>query len=599
MNPRNPREFKKLTEAVRESRRKLTPFRERRVELVKLLCGSEYGEDGSAEAQTVYMNMMAQALNIYTRQLAARAPKAKITSPYRELRPMARNLSIACEDVAKETRLGRVLRRAVIESMVAPMAVVKVGLERTGLMEMEGVEGGVDVTEPFVSLVSYDDYVRDMSARSAYDPAYEGDTYYKTQNELREMYPDLPEDMFDPGGGESSGETGEVDMQGEEGEDRAESISHDEISGDDNFNGKIAMQDLWLPKERLLVTYFKNKPDKGPLNVIEYDTNERGPYHQLFYTDVPDNAMPLPPFSLLKNMQELASSLFRRLSQQARDQKRVVGFDNEQSANRFKEAYDGDGVWWEGMQPTNLEAGGIDQANLALLLQVRDMFSWSAGNLDSLGGLAPMSDTVGQEELMAQSASAQLADMQDAVAEFARGIFEQIAWYEWTDPVRERVLQKEIDGADITIPVKWTPETRQGNFLDFNFDINPVSMRDDNPAQKVQKIQAALMNVFLPMEPFLAAQGLTVDAKRLSELVADYSNMPELEQIIVPIDPAIAAEGQAGPVGNPKPAVTTRNYVRHNRPGATRQGKDKAMMQTLLGSKVQGDEMAALARGNI
>jgi len=587
INPLDAKEFKALAAAVTESKRKLAPFREKRRDLISLAVGSEYTDDN--EVKSVYLNLMNLATNIYVRQCAVRAPTAKITSPYAELRPMAMSLRIACKEVAAEAKLGQTLRRAVTEALFSPKAVVKVGLEHKGTTEYNGEED-VDVTDPYVNMVSFDDYVVDMSARSAYDPAFEGDTYYLTKQEILDRYPkakglDLTAD--------------ELSINSESGEERAEGISHSQQSGDDNLHNKIIVQDVWLIKERKLVTYLPSKPTKA-LKVVPYDIGEDGPYHSLWFTDVLDNAMPLPAFSVLKNLQMLANSLFRRLASQAKNKKSVVGFSNEESAKNFSAAKDGSGVFWTGQEPKNIDAGGIDPQNMALLIQVKDMFSWAANNLDSLGGLSAMSETASQDKAIGISANAQLADMQDATALFAEGIFRKLALYEWTNPIRERILQKEIPGSDVTIPVEWTPETRQGDFLLLNFAIVQSSMREDNPGQKVQKLKDTLMNVFTPLQPFMQEQGLTVDVKRFTQLVADYDNIPELEQVIVSMDPNMREE-LPGPAGNPtpsgKPANTNRTYTRVNKPGATRQGKDAALVQTLMGAGVQDAEGAAMTRG--
>ena len=54
--------------------------------------------------------------------------------------------------------------------------------------------------------------------------------------------------------------------------------------------------------------------------------------------------------------------------------------------------------------------GGIDDKNLAFLLQVKTLFNYYGGNIDSLGGLGPQTGTVGQDKLIAESASRRLAD---------------------------------------------------------------------------------------------------------------------------------------------------------------------------------------------
>jgi len=586
MDPRKPKDFKRLVSAVRESYRKLVPFREKRKRLLESFVGSEYSDD--AQAKKVYLYFLSMATSIYVRQLAVRAPTAKITTPHSSLRPLAKNFELACDDTAKDTHLGKLLRRAAADSLFSPKVILKVGLEYMGKQEVSGEM--VDVTEPFIAKVSFDDYVCDMSARSAGDPMFEGDMYY------------LPRDEFDlryPGAWEKLGlAASDLGMTDDHGAERAEALSHAPGSGEDNAADRITMQDVWLPKRNQLVTYVVNKAERA-LEVIDFDAPEDGPYHSLWYNDVPDNAMPLPPFAAVRNLHELANGMFRRLAHQVQNQKRVAAFSDEEGAKRFKAASDGDGIFWNGQKPEEVSVGGVDQQVLATFVQVKDIFSWAAGNLDTLGGLSPQSDTVGQEELLSNSANAQLADMQDAMAEFTRGIFRQLSWYEWTDPVRERTLQKEIPGVGDYIAVKWTPETRQGDFLDFNFSINPHSMRDDNPSTKLQKIRGIINEFYIPLQPFFQQQGLGLDVRRLNDILGDYSNLPELDQLIVALDPNQFQQAD-GPVGNPipvsKPSSTTRKYVRINRPGATRAGKDGSLMQTLLGGKVQPAEAAAAGR---
>lgn len=588
MNPKNQKEFKKLVDAVRESRRKLEPFREKRKSLLSLFVGDQYSDDG--EAKRVYLNLIALATSVYVRQLAVRAPTARIVTPFTELRPKARDFSLACADVAEETKLGPTLRRAVTDALFSPMATLKVGLSISGQEDVYGQS--VPVTEPFVKLVSFDDYVRDMSARSAYDPAFEGDAYTMPLAEVLERYPaakGLDLKAQDTTGGDS-----------ESGSERAESLSHPQGIADDDIRQKVVLQDIWLPKERKLVTYVLQKPTI-PLEVVEYDGEEEGPYRNLWFTPVPDNAMPLPPFSVLRNINELANSLFRRMAAQSNKQKRLVGFNDEESAKRFGQAKDGGAIFWSGTKPEKLEVDGIDQRTMALFIQVKDLFSWVSGNLDSMGGLSPMAETAKQDEMLMQSASAQIADMQDAVTVFAQDVFKSIAWYEWTDPIRERVLQKTVPGTDVSIPVLWTPETRQGDFLDFNFTIIPQSMREDSPAAKISKLNNILQQMILPMMPLFESQGLAIDARKLLMLISDYSNLPELEDVVIAADPAMQEPGMQ-PAGNPQPEIrmpahTSREYIRTNRPGATRVGKDMSMIQTLLGGGVQPSEGQAMFQG--
>jgi hypothetical protein len=105
----------------------------------------------------------------------------------------------------------------------------------------------------------------------------------------------------------------------------------------------------------------------------------------------------------------------------------------------------------------------------------------------------------------------------------------------------------------------------------------------------------------MPMQPMMEAQGLAIDMKAVVDYVARNSNMPELADMIVALDGS-QDMGRMPSGGSPHPQyvstkapVTRRIYERTNRPGATRHGRDAAMMQTLLGGGAQPSEMAALS----
>jgi hypothetical protein len=197
-----------------------------------------------------------------------------------------------------------------------------------------------------------------------------------------------------------------------------------------------------------------------------------------------------------------------------------------------------------------------------------------------------MTDTVGQDKLLSEAASSRLKNMGERTVDFTKGIFKSIAWYEWTDPIRRRTIEKPVKGTDVTVRGVWSKETRQGDFLDYNFDIDVFSMQDDSPSTKLQKIGTALERFVFPIMPMLEAQGGRIDLQELVDLIGRLGNVPELSDIVTFQSPEVSGQQ---PQGDPRPAAmpanTTRTYERVNRPGGSRSGKDTAMMQLLMGGK--------------
>jgi len=241
--------------------------------------------------------------------------------------------------------------------------------------------------------------------------------------------------------------------------------------------------------------------------------------------------------------------------------------------------------------------GGIDQSSLAFLLQVKDLFVYLGGNLDSLGGLSPMADTLGQDQMLAQNASKRVAHMQSKVVDFTNRVINSLGFYLWTDPLINLPLTKSVPGMEnISVSFTLDAQTKEGDFIDYNISIDPYSMQHQSPQMKLQTITQVFSQFIIPFAPMMAEQGIGVNFEALMKIIGKYANVNELNDILE----FTQSQGQfdrpmVGRLAN-KQAVTRHISERVNRPGATRSGKDSALMQTLLGGRPQGSEMAAIGR---
>jgi hypothetical protein len=567
----------KLSQSITWSNQKLEKARKERLKVIKQFVGAHYADKGADKK--VPVNLLEMAVSIYLRLLAARAPKCIVGTDNPALRPFAADMEIVLNQLPKEIDLRSTLRRAVVEAMFS-MGVVKVGIGGTNDNRNIG-------DEPFVSVVQLDDYFCDMSARSWGEVQYEGNDYWLSTEEVKKLYgKDLAYEDYNG--------------TGVDGQEQANSITNSE-SGEVLFP-RVRLRDVYIYATNRLITYAP--ATNTVLRDVHWDGPEGSPYLRLCFSEVPGNLLPLPPVAVWQDLHDLSNSLFRKLSHQATSHKRVAAFQggNDEDITRLKVATDGEGIRYNGGKPEVIEMGGVNQPTLAFALTIRDLFNAIAGNLDALGGLSAQADTASQEKLVSEAASARLKDMGDCVVEFTKAIFRRLAWYVWTDPVRERKYVKVFDAKHgIALDKVWTPDTRDGDFLDYNFDIDVFSMQDDGPATRIQKMMTFFERLVMPMQPMMEAQGLAIDMKAVVDYVARNSNMPELADMIVALDGS-QDMGRMPSGGSPHPQyvstkapVTRRIYERTNRPGATRHGRDAAMMQTLLGGGAQPSEMAALS----
>jgi len=555
------REFENLDKSVVWSIKQLTTPRQNRVDAIKQFLGNHYSDYGSDE--TMPVNLLKLAHQIYVRSLAARAPRALIGTRNPQLKATAANLELAVNDIPAEIDLENTLRRWVGEALFS-MGILRVGL--VAVSEVMGIPYG----QPFVEVVTSDDYFLDMSAKNHAQVQYEGHDYLLTHEELRDL------------GWVSKQELKELDdgaetTIGPNGQERAEGISAGG-GGVESFKRRLLVRDVWLPKERRLVTYAVKA--KKLLNDIEWEGPQHSPYYVLGFSDVPGNLLPLSPVSVWRDLHELANALFRKLACQADDQKRVLGFQggNDDSVMNFKRAKDGEGIKYTGSEPKVLAAGGIDPQTLAYFMQCRDLASYFGGNLDALGGLAPQTETLGQDRLLSEAASAQLRDMQTVTISQVREVFRALAWYEWHDPVGERLLEKPLPGMPgQSIPVLWNRNSRQGDFDEYQLDIDVFSLLDNSPTLKLQRLGYIMSTYIIPLMPEIQRQGGELDVQSLLKLVAKLTDFDELQDIIVFANEPQPPTGQqaAG-----QPAETKRTYEHTSRPAPTSQADE--MMSQLL-----------------
>ena len=580
-----PEYLKRLRTAMDWSREKLKPYREKRLEVIRQFVGKHYSEAGAADR--VPVNFIEQAVQIYLRHLAANNPHVLVSVEYRELKPFAAKLELAVNTLLKKIFFDKTMR-AVARDALFSIGIAKMGLEVSGSVEVDGVirEAG----QPFVDVVDLDNFVVDMAARRWSEVRYMGDKYRVSLKAAKENTLFNENRRFLKATQKTWGD--------EDGTEKAESIGQSARNSDhDEYEDFVELWDIYLPRENKILVM---DADQGiVLREEEWSGPRNGPYKILGFEDVPTNLMPLPPVANWRDLHELMNVLFRKLGRQAERQKDVtlVRRGAEADGKRIQSANDGD--IYSSDDPKNVfqaKFGGIDANNMAFLMQVRQLASYHAGNLDSLGGLAPQADTVGQENLISQSASKRMSDMQDQMTAFTTECIEGLAQMLFSDPLIELPMTRRIPGTDVDIQTSYTANDQVGDFFCYNFKVRPFSMQEQTPQSKLQNINMLFQNYIMPFAAQLQQNGMGIDFERLLRLIAKYSNMDELEEILTFGQEPNRLDG--GPHGDvpAKVAATTRRYERINRPGASMQGQEAAMMQSLMGGNPQPAEMASVGR---
>ena len=584
----------RLRTAMTASRRKLEPFRRRHREAVEQFVGVHYSDDGTD--RPVHVNLIELAANIYERALIARPPKVTILTRNVQFGPIGRKLEVVINDLLGRFEVHGALTRAV-RSALFSVGLVKVGTHVTGTVNVDNYE--IDRVQPFVKQILLDDWVHDMSARDWSEVSYLGHRYRMS----------LAEAVENPAFKKSVREQlwqADFESHNESGDQRIHTLSQGFGMLDTEYDRKVELWEIYLPKLKQVVTLG---PVEGepPLRVVDWEGPDHGPFHVLSFQEVDGQTMPLSPVSQWRGLHEIVNGLYRKLERQSQRQKTVAvarGEDSE-DAETLRQASDGEVVGVnnpDAIQEKRM--GGIDQQNFGFMLQSKQLFSWLAGNLDSLGGLGASSETVGQDAMLQASNSRRLSAMQDQVLLFTKKVLSDFGYWVWTDPLETYQAILKEEGMNTIVDTLKPVERESHSFWHHEVDVKPYSMSFQSPGERLSVINQIVQGVVLPSLPMLEQQGMQFNIDKLMELYSRYADLPELMEIVTPVQ---QLPGQAGqPVLPPDaPDSETRRSAggpshtvneRISRPGATQQGADQALVQNLMGGNPQQSEQEAMAR---
>lgn len=582
----------KLADAIEYSRRKLEPFRRKRLDAVRTYVGANYSDENPTLKMPV--NLLEMALSIYKRQLAASRPRVVVTAKKSDNRPLALDLELVLNQQLKEMRFEDSLSHWVTDALFS-IGIMKVGLSPSDETVAELYGQYRDAGKVFADVVDLDDFVVDMTAKKWDQAQYIGNRYQLPYDYVIET------DLF----GDKTRKIREtiVGVTNEQGDQRVGSVS----IGLDRYQGhdihRVAeFWDIYIPYERKIIT-FQSQDDGGldPTNIVDekdWSGPEEGPYHILSYGDVPGNLMPLSPIANLMDLNDLSNSVFRKLARQAQRQKTitVVAGGAEEDGERIVRSDDGDTIRSDRPEATReARFGGVDQASLAFLIQIKDLFSYLGGNLDTLGGLSKGADTLGQERLLKQASSMKIVDLQERTTQSVKKVIETIGKYIYYDPIGTYPFSKTFENG-ITINTDFAPEAREGEFVEYEIDIAPYSMQDRSPAERVQSMMELMQGVIIPMAPMMTQFGIKPDMQKFLHYVSKYSNTPEIDEILgLMTDQDMQMAMQMGGGESPRQSpVTTRRYIREGRSGQTRQGRDDDMVRMLMGAATNPSNMTGM-----
>jgi len=581
----NKNQITRLYAAIDASRNARRPFNQNRIKMLREFVGSFYNSQGAPNE--VLVNLLNMTADAYTIGLAARNPRVRVVTDYRDLWPFAYRYQKNLNDYIEEIHFSQTLQQIVLDAFFT-QGIAKVFQAEWQSIQLED-DVWADPGRPYVGRISPDYFGMDMSVNDVRRCKFMWDEYRVSWDSVKN----------DPDFDKSVVARMSPNSKWERTDDQANQISAGSLVDDDELEPMVDLMDVWLPDLRA-VGVFSRHVEAGPLKLVD-EGPEGGPFQLLSFADVPDNLIPTSPAHNLMGLHLLYNGLLRKQARQAKRQKvnptyRPSAADD---ADRMRKVSDGD--WVKVSDPAGISVvsqGGVDQTNVAFSIAVLDLFDRQAGNLKAMAGLGQQAATLGQEELIYSAASRKEAKMQYRVHDFTSRVMQAIGNLMWNDSTMERQKQVELGSSSgIFTDISWTPDKREGDFWQYNFEIEPYSMNYEPPEAKAQKMQQ-IMQQIQNLYPILQASGGNVDVQELIRHYADTMQMPELANVITFSNPPTVERSEPTGSRARMPQQTSRTYVRKNiATGGTAEARSSTLQQALLqGGQANQQQMATLTR---
>ncbi len=478
----------------------------------------KYSKDlESNKADPHPINMIDRAVSIQLPYLVGGNQVMKVEPKYNlEYKPFASTFQQALNQQIKRMKLAtRTMEPAVLNSLFS-MGIVKTGTKKAGTLNVDGYLS--EYGEPFAEVIDKSNYVYDITAKDREQYEFEGDHYYLPTEEAKEQFPKHA-DAISP----------DFKMYGEGTLDASpKTLTKGEVKYNE-LHEYSEFVDLWLPKERVVITilpYYKSY--YKILRTVQYDGPRSGLYDVLSYKAFPESTIPIPPIFTLMELDAAINTLFSKARNQAERLRKIGVFEmgGEIDAGTARDAKDGDFIGLNNVQNIReVTLGGVVPDIWTFLGFSLQQFSEQGSNLNTTGGRTIQADTLGQEELLMANAGRTLNMMSTKVHEFASSIGEKLAWEMWNNPTLQIAIIKKAAGI-VDIPIMYDQTEQQGEFTDYELDIQMYSMQRSTPEQKFTKMMQLLNGWILPTAQMAAQQGKVLN---IPEVTKDLSNYIDLD----------------------------------------------------------------------
>jgi hypothetical protein len=562
------------------------------------------------------INLIAQATMTLVPNLAFHNPKADVGTEFLPYRPYSQILELAINHLIREIDLRGSLRMMITDAIFMA-GFAKVGLGSSSqTVDLDGVL--VDPSQAYADRVAPEDMILDPIARAWLQQRIIGNRFTVPREVLLDSKLIKADDVQ------------QLSSRYEDNSyNEAAALSENPSSLFNRSNAQHDLVDLveiWIPEEGVIVT-MPWRPGKQIgekfLRTVDYEGPERGPYSMLGFAYLPDNILPIAPAGLWYDLHSLINRTARKMGRQADRMKRILAYTGRswEDAQQISDSTDGETLRVDDIDGIKeIQFGGVSDDAYQYVGWAKQLFSEMAMNVDLLSGSGTGEPTATQAEMVQANTSVRLADMQTLVYDFAGGIMEHLGFFLHTDPLIDLPLVKRTEGVDEQ--VFYTPEMREGDWLDYFIKVRPYSMARQDPNLKIRRMLELCANVIPALAQSMQILGPAFKLESALNLIGREMGIDELDELIdsaalrtmldqmkamieagVPINEKVAnflAGGQGGGQGGGGGRPQQPNPMGQMTPGMTPQTETNQARQGMAGELQQTYPSALqLAQGRV
>lgn len=492
---------KKLQESVRDGFKRLDNFRASRLMFIRQFVGQYYDAE-SGPIGTEPLNLIFNAIRVLVPTLVFNFPKHNVSSQFLAQRNYGEMLGMALSLQDKKLGIRDVYRRCIVDAIFM-MGILKTGICDSGTAIGFNDDDRVDPGTVYTANVDFDNFVFDPKARQLEEAMWIGDRMRVSRQSLLEsgLYKNELIERLPSAGSDTHYR------------DRVERLSAAGVSLEDmaDLEDEVDICELWVPRAKAIVTVPGDDGFTADdfLRVHDHYGDDSGPYTYLKLTPpVPNNPIPISMVGIWHDLHIMANRMAKKIMEQADRQKDIIGYKRSAAddAQEALDASDGESIAMD--DPDGVKTfsfGGQQRSNEEHVNQLQQWFNMMAGNPEGMAGLSMNAKSATEAQMLQGNAQTGQEDMKDLVYIMAAEESRKRAWYLHTDPLMEVPLIRRIhtpaqyNGSQMVIPqqntemqVMLTPEARCGDFLDYNFNIEPESMgRVDSKTRLAKAIEFA------------------------------------------------------------------------------------------------------------